>query len=1348
MDANIEIFFSEIEVLIKFQLQKNIHDTSEVKKKFKEGKKLIDELEEDNVKLYKLFKFKYHTTYASYLKTVGEVDNAINQQNLSKGYENFESMNAYKTKPILFAKAKLNLNQVTEEKFPLEDVEEQLKNIQPILGDNILESIRQTFKLLIKTPVTFKEYEEIVNYANILNKTTDALICEGLVSLEVSPQNPETNEVKEQLKHQIKTMVEKNKNKQEFIDSLSHLKKLALDTTYLRRVNFIQHVLNSSNKKEILYSDVPFTEEELNKRSRKLASYFHPDMTNKCNTPFSLQDKHKTLGADIFKVSQESRNILLSELRVASNNEGLNFHEKKANDLWKKSIDFRNAAKGQWDKLKIFKKDEIKEFSSKELENLSVESGILAYQEYRAACKIVDKDKQLKKQVKLRGNMALCLYVSNKYLEAQLYALSAIQLQLKNSQEVTKQDLIEATNIFDKVKNVNTAETIPKLNTKINVELKSNSLALVKMIDQEISFLERKAFYVLVKNDIENLSTEWLLKPDRSLVRYQASQEEILHAKERAVKYKTAGWTTIAAGSAAGALGIYGSAAFISGVVLAPITLAAGIATFGLGVYCGADLWRKGSTLLEEPEIRENLNEIMRDALNSYDKGNYQAFFEQLSKKYDKNGTRLFKLEERADSIAPGVIIDSLLTHGFRSDGIAYLLNLLGEVLSSGKIEVKGKTGKIEKTTNELKELAKNVFAGVLSEKLKKEAEKLDNRINNLRRRRIIGLCYIVKDSVLFQEHSSIAQDMDDAQEMPFQSRLAEMCNIARINLSIFDILNGGQEELNRAKVTIREIRDSINFEHQFVGTTKSRLEALEDLLWVVSGDEQPKEPSKLSLITFPEDYIDNQYFYYLNEKLQQMISNQEKIKICNEMAVYYEKQAEKEDKINKLNSLKYWHHAQKNYGHIREIDCDNLDATLGFAKCLLKLSRYTQVVKLLDTNQDLTSSSEYMRYCSIAYCKQNNYKKANEIIVHALSLDSKNKLASKQYDILKKLEENTITSRNKRYKNNINFEKNNLVKSSNNNPIYNVLSIDGGGIRGVLPALWLSEIENRTHKSICHLFSMIAGTSTGGFVAAGLSAPDWSISGEDSPVYNYSDFKPKFSASELLKFYQQDQAKDIFSNKWGNYFTRIFSPPTYRNCYFQDKFCETKLSQALTELVIPATNKASDSTHLFTRYDAHDDSSKDVTFFEALMATTATPTFFPPHNGYIDGGMHLNNPAMAAYNEAIRYKVASERVSVLSLGTGGYIPNPLEPDKYWGQLFWQKHNHNHNTQECSTDCQMYDILGNRYQRWQVWFEEPIGFNDIHRVPYLLEIGNQYIEELDASDENPMNKLVESFCDI
>ncbi|PKY63588.1 hypothetical protein RhiirA4_493116, partial [Rhizophagus irregularis] len=140
-----------------------------------------------------------------------------------------------------------------------------------------------------------------------------------------------------------------------------------------------------------------------------------------------------------------------------------------------------------------------------------------------------------------------------------------------------------------------------------------------------------------------------------------------------------------------------------------------------------------------------------------------------------------------------------------------------------------------------------------------------------------------------------------------------------------------------------------------------------------------------------------------------------------------------------------------------------------------------------------------YWYFRSIAYCKKADYKNAQENIVEALKLDNKNKLADEQRLFLKKLtEENTIKRRIDSYergKRAIKYEMNYLKSShSKESPTYNILSIDGGGVCGILPALWLSEIEYRTHRPISHLFNMIAGTSAGGIIAAGLSAPSWKM--------------------------------------------------------------------------------------------------------------------------------------------------------------------------------------------------------------------------------------------------------------
>ncbi|CAG8693101.1 16316_t:CDS:2, partial [Acaulospora colombiana] len=174
--------------------------------------------------------------------------------------------------------------------------------------------------------------------------------------------------------------------------------------------------------------------------------------------------------------------------------------------------------------------------------------------------------------------------------------------------------------------------------------------------------------------------------------------------------------------------------------------------------------------------------------------------------------------------------------------------------------------------------------------------------------------------------------------------------------------------------------------------------------------------------------------------------------------------------------------------------DYDDLYGIVSTARCSLKLSKYTEVTELLNRSHILDSVSEYWRLRSIAYCKRANFKESNGCINEALRLDPTNTLAGKQKKLLGRLVEESITKyRMHLYKSGkvkINSEMDNLKNSrSNENPVYNILSIDGGGIRAVLPALWLSEIEYRAHKPISHLFNMIAGTSTGGIIAAGLSA-------------------------------------------------------------------------------------------------------------------------------------------------------------------------------------------------------------------------------------------------------------------
>jgi uncharacterized protein len=75
---------------------------------------------------------------------------------------------------------------------------------------------------------------------------------------------------------------------------------------------------------------------------------------------------------------------------------------------------------------------------------------------------------------------------------------------------------------------------------------------------------------------------------------------------------------------------------------------------------------------------------------------------------------------------------------------------------------------------------------------------------------------------------------------------------------------------------------------------------------------------------------------------------------------------------------------------------------------------------------------------------------------------------------------------------------------------LFTILSIDGGGIRGIIPAMVLADIERRTGRRIAELFDLIAGTSTGGVLALGLSVPE-----------EPTGTRPRFEASQLVTFYK-----------------------------------------------------------------------------------------------------------------------------------------------------------------------------------------------------------------------------------
>jgi len=357
---------------------------------------------------------------------------------------------------------------------------------------------------------------------------------------------------------------------------------------------------------------------------------------------------------------------------------------------------------------------------------------------------------------------------------------------------------------------------------------------------------------------------------------------------------------------------------------------------------------------------------------------------------------------------------------------------------------------------------------------------------------------------------------------------------------------------------------------------------------------------------------------------------------------------------------------------------------------------------------------------------------------MEAIQLDPKNKFAHAEKTLLDRLKDSQ--RKENRLKPCQELKVVNDYKRSEAQP-YNILSISGGGVRGVLPAMILCEIEKATKVPICQLFNMHAGTSTGAVIAAGLSVP------------KPNSRTPQYCAHDLLNLYRTE-AELIFTDKKGS-IRSLLGGATYsdrgRNAQFQKYFKKLRLSDALNDLMIPAVEENDlQQSYFFNTFEARASPSKDELLYNVLMATTASPTFFncfkiPERGIFHDGGLHLNNPSEAAYTTALRQGIPRDKIFVLSLGTGSCISDPYDPDKSRGVLFWAKNLGGIvlPAQEGNTDIAMHGHLGSKYYSMQVCLEDPILLDAYNKIDTLIEIGHNYIEELYAADDNRFAKLIE-----
>ncbi len=236
------------------------------------------------------------------------------------------------------------------------------------------------------------------------------------------------------------------------------------------------------------------------------------------------------------------------------------------------------------------------------------------------------------------------------------------------------------------------------------------------------------------------------------------------------------------------------------------------------------------------------------------------------------------------------------------------------------------------------------------------------------------------------------------------------------------------------------------------------------------------------------------------------------------------------------------------------------------------------------------------------------------------------------------------------------------------------VLSIDGGGIRGIIPAMVLAEMEALTGRRVSEVFDLVCGTSTGGILALGLAKPG-------------PGGGPHYTAAEMVALYEAEGER-IFSQSWleRRLKVRRLAQQKYSAGGIEEVlrryFGDARLSEAVTDVLITAYETERRSPFLFRSRRARREADYDFPMREAARATSAAPTYFPPSKlgaggpreyfSLIDGGVYANNPAMCGYVEAATVYPDREDVLLVSLGTG-QLSRPLryQDVSAWGLARW-----------------------------------------------------------------------------
>lgn len=290
----------------------------------------------------------------------------------------------------------------------------------------------------------------------------------------------------------------------------------------------------------------------------------------------------------------------------------------------------------------------------------------------------------------------------------------------------------------------------------------------------------------------------------------------------------------------------------------------------------------------------------------------------------------------------------------------------------------------------------------------------------------------------------------------------------------------------------------------------------------------------------------------------------------------------------------------------------------------------------------------------------------------------------------------------------------------------YKILSLDGGGIRGIVTVILLQRISQRLgSEDWLKKASLIAGTSTGGLLTLALAHG--------------------LSLQTMRDVYEK-KGETIFDDSWFDDVVDLGkimgADYDIRNLEKELKriFGQTKLKDLKSRMLVTAfdlDNEAEDKNKrtwkpkIFHNFPG-EGSDGDELVYKVGLYTGAAPTYFESVDGYIDGGVYANNPSMCALAQALdsrsREQTTLDNISLLSLGTGINLQYIKEKSVDWGYAQWAKPLISLMLDGLSgiADYQCKQILSERYHRLAPVFPEgmKIDMDAVDKIEDMIQFTN------------------------